>query len=51
MEHERVKMMKKVIWYKINVRYPCAIFTKTSKDDMVDLGYDIIKGTKKTVSL
>jgi len=33
MEHKKVKTMEKVIWYKINVRYPCAIFIKTSKDE------------------
>lgn len=33
MEHEKIKTMEKVIWYKINVRYPCAIFIKTSKDE------------------
>jgi hypothetical protein len=35
MEHENLKTMEKVIWYKINVSYPCATFTKTSKDEYV----------------
>lgn len=33
MKHEKVKTMDKVIWCKINVRYPSATFTKTSKDE------------------
>jgi hypothetical protein len=42
MEHEKVKTMEKVIWYKINVQYS----QKLQKMNMVNLGYDIIKGIK-----